>query len=130
MLGRSSWREGGSIDRDRLDRNDGDGEESRGGGSGRWEHRGNHRPSHDSSHHPPPRTARAWESNHHDNHDNLPEWLILNFIMASLFFFLFFISSLNLDISGRRKIRVKAAAVSMLQARFMVECIQTTMKTV
>lgn len=78
ILGRSSWREGGSIDRDRLDRNDGDGEESRGGGPGRWEHRGNHRPSHDSSHHPPPRTARAWESNHHDNHDNLPEWLISN----------------------------------------------------
>lgn len=95
MLGRSSWREGGSIDRDRLDRNDGgDGEESRGGGSGRWEHRGNHRPSHDSSHHPPPRTARAWESNHHDNHDNLPEWLILNFIIFfsyGISFFLYFL---------------------------------------
>ncbi|XP_029169789.1 GRB10-interacting GYF protein 2-like isoform X3 [Nylanderia fulva] len=76
--GRSSWREGGNIDRDRLDRNDGDGEESRGGGPGRWEHRGNHRPSHDSSHHPPPRTARSWESNHHDNHDNLPEWATEN----------------------------------------------------
>ncbi|XP_029660632.1 GIGYF family protein CG11148 isoform X1 [Formica exsecta] len=76
--GRSSWREGGSIDRDRLDRNDGDGEESRGSGPGRWEHRGNHRPSHDSGHHPPPRTARAWESNHHDNHDNLPEWATEN----------------------------------------------------
>ncbi|XP_012534011.1 GRB10-interacting GYF protein 2 isoform X2 [Monomorium pharaonis] len=75
--GRSSWREGGSMDRDRLDRNEGDGDEGR-GGSGRWEHRGNHRPSHDSSHHPPPRTARTWESNHHDNHDNLPEWATEN----------------------------------------------------
>lgn len=75
ILGRSSWREGGSMDRDRLDRNEGDGDEGR-GGPGRWEHRGNHRPSHDSSHHPPPRTARTWESNHHDNHDNLPEWYI------------------------------------------------------
>ncbi|XP_025075378.1 GRB10-interacting GYF protein 2 isoform X3 [Pogonomyrmex barbatus] len=75
--GRSSWREGGSMDRDRLDRNEGDGEEGR-SGPGRWEHRGNHRSSHDSSHHPPPRTARTWESNHHDNHDNLPEWATEN----------------------------------------------------
>ncbi|XP_076236016.1 GIGYF family protein Gyf isoform X2 [Calliopsis andreniformis] len=76
--GRSSWREGGSVDRDRLDRNEGDGEEGRKSG-GRWEHRGNHRASHDSSHHPPPRTARTWESNHHDNnHDNLPEWATEN----------------------------------------------------
>ncbi|KAL0130742.1 hypothetical protein PUN28_002396 [Cardiocondyla obscurior] len=75
--GRSSWREGGSMDRDRLDRNEGDGEEGR-GGPGRWEHRGNHRPSHDTGHHPPPRTARTWESNHHDNHDNLPEWATEN----------------------------------------------------
>ncbi|XP_011687407.1 PREDICTED: PERQ amino acid-rich with GYF domain-containing protein 2 isoform X2 [Wasmannia auropunctata] len=75
--GRNSWREGGSMDRDRLDRNEGDGEEGR-SGPGRWEHRGNHRPSHDSGHHPPPRTARTWESNHHDNHDNLPEWATEN----------------------------------------------------
>ncbi|KYN44879.1 hypothetical protein ALC56_00875 [Trachymyrmex septentrionalis] len=75
--GRNNWREGGSMDRDRLDRNEGDGEEGR-GGPGRWEHRGNHRPSHDSGHHPPPRTARTWESNHHDNHDNLPEWATEN----------------------------------------------------
>ncbi|EZA53350.1 hypothetical protein DMN91_005018 [Ooceraea biroi] len=75
--GRNSWREGGSMDRDRLDRNEGDGEEGR-SGSARWEHRGNHRPSHDSSHHPPSRTARTWESNHHDNHDNLPEWATEN----------------------------------------------------
>lgn len=66
------------MDRDRLERNEGDGEEGRNSGS-RWEHRGNHRVTHDSSHHPPPppppRTARTWESNHHDNnHDNLPEW--------------------------------------------------------
>jgi len=74
-IGRNNWREGGSMDRDRLDRNEGDGEEGR-GGPGRWEHRGNHRPSHDSGHHPPPRTARTWESNHHDNHDNLPEWYV------------------------------------------------------
>ncbi|KYM75908.1 hypothetical protein ALC53_13621 [Atta colombica] len=75
--GKNNWREGGSMDRDRLDRNEGDGEEGR-GGPGRWEHRGNHRPSHDSGHHPPPRTARTWESNHHDNHDNLPEWATEN----------------------------------------------------
>ncbi|XP_071555029.1 GIGYF family protein Gyf-like isoform X1 [Temnothorax nylanderi] len=75
--GRSSWREGGSMDRDRLDRNEGDGEEGR-SGPARWEHRGNHRPAHDSGHHPPPRTARTWESNHHDNHDNLPEWATEN----------------------------------------------------
>nr|XP_012135898.1 PREDICTED: uncharacterized protein LOC100874771 isoform X5 [Megachile rotundata] len=75
--GRSSWREGGSMDRDRLDRNE-DGEETRNSG-GRWEHRGTHRTTHDSSHHPPPRTARIWESNHHDNnHDNLPEWATEN----------------------------------------------------
>ncbi|XP_029052326.1 GRB10-interacting GYF protein 2 isoform X2 [Osmia bicornis bicornis] len=75
--GRSSWREGGSMDRDRLDRNE-EGEESRNSG-GRWEHRGTHRTTHDSSHHPPPRTARIWESNHHDNnHDNLPEWATEN----------------------------------------------------
>lgn len=61
------------MDRDRLDRNEGDGDESR-SGPGRWEHRGNHRSSHDSAHHAPSRTARTWESNHHDNHDNLPEW--------------------------------------------------------
>ncbi|XP_054009524.1 GRB10-interacting GYF protein 2-like isoform X4 [Hylaeus anthracinus] len=76
--GRSSWREGGSMDRDRLDRNEGDGEEGR-SGSGRWEHRGNHRVPHDSSHHPPQRVARTWESNHHDNnHNNLPEWATEN----------------------------------------------------
>ncbi|XP_076220764.1 GIGYF family protein Gyf isoform X2 [Nomia melanderi] len=76
--GRSSWREGGSMDRDRLDRNEGDGEEGMQKG-GRWEHRGNHRVPHDSSHHPPARTARTWESNHHDiNHDNLPEWATEN----------------------------------------------------
>ncbi|XP_015430986.1 PREDICTED: PERQ amino acid-rich with GYF domain-containing protein 2 isoform X2 [Dufourea novaeangliae] len=76
--GRSSWREGGSMDRDRLDRNEGDGEEGRSSG-GRWEHRGSHRGSHDPSHHPPSRTARTWESNHHDNnHDNLPEWATEN----------------------------------------------------
>ncbi|KOC67726.1 PERQ amino acid-rich with GYF domain-containing protein [Habropoda laboriosa] len=75
---RSSWREGGSMDRDRLERNEGDGEEGRTSG-GRWEHRGSHRTTHDSSHHPPPRTARTWESNHHDNnHDNLPEWATEN----------------------------------------------------
>ncbi|XP_076652489.1 GIGYF family protein Gyf isoform X3 [Halictus rubicundus] len=76
--GRSSWREGGSMDRDRLDRNEGDGEEGVTKG-GRFEHRGNHRTSHDLSHHPPSRTARTWESNHHDiNHDNLPEWATEN----------------------------------------------------
>ena len=76
--GRNSWREGGSVDRDRLDRNEGDGEEGRTSG-GRWEHRGSHRGGHDSGHHPPPRTARTWESNHHDNnHDNLPEWATEN----------------------------------------------------
>ncbi|XP_046832676.1 GIGYF family protein Gyf-like [Vespa crabro] len=76
--GRNSWREGGSIDRDRLDRNEGDGEESRSGtGGGRWEFRGSHR-SHETNHIPPPRTARTWESNHHDNHDNLPEWATEN----------------------------------------------------
>ncbi|XP_026672013.1 GRB10-interacting GYF protein 2-like isoform X2 [Ceratina calcarata] len=76
--GRNSWREGGSMDRDRLERNEGDGEEGRTGG-GRWEHRGTHRVAHDSSHHPPLRTARTWESNHHDNnHDNLPEWATEN----------------------------------------------------
>ncbi|XP_043527998.1 GRB10-interacting GYF protein 2 isoform X1 [Frieseomelitta varia] len=75
--GRSSWRESGSMDRDRLERNEGDGEEVRNTG-GRWEHRGNHRVTHDSSHHPPPRTTRIWESNHHDNHDNLPEWATEN----------------------------------------------------
>ncbi|EFN85095.1 GIGYF family protein CG11148 isoform X2 [Harpegnathos saltator] len=75
--GRSSWREGGSMDRDRLDRNEGDGDESR-SGPGRWDHRGNHRSSHDSAHHAPSRTARTWESNHHDNHDNLPEWATEN----------------------------------------------------
>lgn len=76
FAGRNSWREGGSIDRDRLDRNEGDGEESRsgGGGGGRWEFRGSHRSPHETNHIPPPRTARTWESNHHDNHDNLPEW--------------------------------------------------------
>ncbi|XP_076756248.1 GIGYF family protein Gyf isoform X1 [Xylocopa sonorina] len=76
--GRNSWREGGSVDRDRLERNEGDGEEGRTSG-GRWEHRGSHRVTHDSTHHPPPRTARTWESNHHDNnHDNLPEWATEN----------------------------------------------------
>ncbi|XP_043260032.1 GRB10-interacting GYF protein 2-like isoform X1 [Colletes gigas] len=76
--GRSSWREGGSMDRDRLDRSEGEGEEGRNSG-GRWEHRGNHRAPHDSSHHPPTRVARTWESNHHDNnHDNLPEWATEN----------------------------------------------------
>lgn len=74
-----SWRESGSIDRDRIDRNEGESEEGR-GGPGRWEHRASHRSSHDSGHHPPPpRTARTWESNHHDNHDNLPEWYVLIF---------------------------------------------------
>lgn len=67
------------MDRDRLDRNEGDGEESK-SGPGRWEHRGNHRSSLDTSHHPPPRTARSWESNHHDNHDNLPEWYVKLFL--------------------------------------------------
>ncbi|KAF7385552.1 hypothetical protein HZH68_013982 [Vespula germanica] len=81
--GRNSWREGGSIDRDRLDRNEGDGEESRsggggGGGGGRWEFRGSHRSPHETNHIPPPRTSRTWESNHHDNHDNLPEWATEN----------------------------------------------------
>lgn len=62
------------MDRDRLDRNEGEGEEGMQKG-GRWEHRGNHRVPLDSSHHPPARTTRTWESNHHDiNHDNLPEW--------------------------------------------------------
>lgn len=62
------------MDRDRLERNEGDGEEGRSSGS-RWEHRSSHRVTHDSSHHPPPRTTRTWDSNHHDNnHDNLPEW--------------------------------------------------------
>ncbi|XP_014474042.1 PREDICTED: PERQ amino acid-rich with GYF domain-containing protein CG11148 isoform X2 [Dinoponera quadriceps] len=75
--GRNSWREGGSMDRDRLDRNEGDGDESRSVPT-RWEHRGNHRSSHDSAHHAPSRTARTWESNHHDNHDNLPEWATEN----------------------------------------------------
>ncbi|XP_020285154.1 PERQ amino acid-rich with GYF domain-containing protein CG11148 isoform X3 [Pseudomyrmex gracilis] len=76
--GRSSWRESGSMDRDRIDRNEGENEEGR-GGPGRWEHRASHRSSHDSGHHPPPpRTARTWESNHHDNHDNLPEWATEN----------------------------------------------------
>ncbi|XP_078044339.1 GIGYF family protein Gyf isoform X5 [Augochlora pura] len=76
--GRSSWREGGSMDRDRLDRNEGEGEEGVTKG-GRFEHRVNHRPSHDLSHHPPARIARTWESNHHDiNHDNLPEWATEN----------------------------------------------------
>ncbi|XP_017754978.1 PREDICTED: PERQ amino acid-rich with GYF domain-containing protein 2 isoform X2 [Eufriesea mexicana] len=76
--GRSSWRDSGSMDRDRLERNEGDGEEGWNSG-GRWEHRGSHRVTHDSSHHPPPRTARTWESNHHDNnHDNLPEWATEN----------------------------------------------------
>ncbi|XP_060829689.1 GRB10-interacting GYF protein 2-like isoform X2 [Bombus pascuorum] len=76
--GRSSWRESGSMDRDRLERNEGDGEEGRSSGS-RWEHRGSHRVTHDSSHHPPPRTTRTWDSNHHDNnHDNLPEWATEN----------------------------------------------------
>lgn len=75
--GRNSWREGGSIDRDRLDRNEGDGEENRNSG-GRWEFRGSHRSSHDTNHLPPPRTARTWESNYPDNHDNLPEWATEN----------------------------------------------------
>ncbi|KAI4494245.1 hypothetical protein M0802_009114 [Mischocyttarus mexicanus] len=75
--GRNSWREGGSIDRDRLDRSEGDNEESRSVG-GRWEFRGNHRSPHETNHLPPPRTARTWESNHHDNHDNLPEWATEN----------------------------------------------------
>ncbi|XP_076179792.1 GIGYF family protein Gyf isoform X2 [Ptiloglossa arizonensis] len=76
--GRTSWREGGSVDRDRLDRNEGDTEDGRTSG-GRWEHRGNHRTPHDLSHHPTPRIVRTWESNHHDNHhDNLPEWATEN----------------------------------------------------
>ncbi|XP_061934620.1 GRB10-interacting GYF protein 2 isoform X1 [Apis cerana] len=75
--GRSSWRESGSMDRDRLERNEGDSEEGRSSG-GRWEHRGSHRVTHDSSHHPPPRTTRTWESNHDNNHDNLPEWATEN----------------------------------------------------
>ncbi|XP_015586467.1 GRB10-interacting GYF protein 2 isoform X1 [Cephus cinctus] len=74
---RSSWRDGGGSDRDRLDRADGDGEDGRGSG-GRWEHRGSHRSTHDVSHHPPARTSRTWEPNHHDNHDNLPEWATEN----------------------------------------------------
>lgn len=84
------------MDRDRLDRNEGDGDRDEGrSGSGRWEHRGNHRPSHDSGHHPPPRTARAWESNHHDNHDNLPEWYALPFF----FFFFIVINTLTSSMS-------------------------------
>ncbi|XP_048505447.1 GRB10-interacting GYF protein 2 isoform X3 [Athalia rosae] len=72
---RGSWRDGGGSERgDRLDRPDGvDGEEVR-SGSTRWEHRTSHRSSHDSVHHPPTRSLRTWEPNHHDNHDNLPEW--------------------------------------------------------
>lgn len=86
------------MDRDRLDRNEGDGEEGR-SGSARWEHRGNHRPSHDSTHHPPPRIARTWDSNHHDNHDNLPEWytreILSTRIPVSFFIRLHFISLFN-----------------------------------
>ncbi|CAD6237108.1 GSCOCG00002144001-RA-CDS [Cotesia congregata] len=77
---RSSWRDGGGSDRDRLDRVDADGDDNR--ISGRWEARPSHRSSHDSAHHhhhpPPTRTARTWDSNHHDNHDNLPEWATEN----------------------------------------------------
>lgn len=70
---RGNWRDGGGSDRDRLDRIESEGDDSRGGG--RWEARGSHRSSHDSSHHHhPARTSRTWESNHHENHDNLPEW--------------------------------------------------------
>ncbi|XP_046594566.1 GRB10-interacting GYF protein 2 isoform X2 [Neodiprion lecontei] len=71
---RSSWRDGGGSERgDRLERPDGvEGEEVRSGT--RWEHRASHRSSHELSHHPPTRTLRTWEPNHHDNHDNLPEW--------------------------------------------------------
>ncbi|XP_063988224.1 GRB10-interacting GYF protein 2-like [Diachasmimorpha longicaudata] len=69
---RSNWRDG---ERERVDRGENDGDEGRGGG--RWETRASHRLSHDSHHHPP-RTARTWESNHHDNHDNLPEWATEN----------------------------------------------------
>lgn len=74
--GRGSWRDGGGSDRDRLDRSEGDIDERN---TGRWEARGLHRSSHDSAHHHhPTRTARTWESNHHDNHDNLPEWATEN----------------------------------------------------
>ncbi|XP_011306453.1 PERQ amino acid-rich with GYF domain-containing protein 2 [Fopius arisanus] len=71
---RGNWRDGGG-ERERMDRGDTDGDDGRGGG--RWETRTSHRLSHDSHHHPP-RTARTWESNHHDNHDNLPEWATEN----------------------------------------------------
>ncbi|XP_015117853.1 GIGYF family protein CG11148 isoform X2 [Diachasma alloeum] len=71
---RGNWRDGGG-ERERMDRGENDGDEGRGGG--RWETRTSHRLSHDSHHHPP-RTARTWESNHHDNHDNLPEWATEN----------------------------------------------------
>ncbi|XP_057342048.1 GRB10-interacting GYF protein 2-like [Microplitis mediator] len=76
---RGSWRDGGGSDRDRLDRADAEGDDNR--ISGRWETRASHRSSHDSTHHhhpPPSRTSRTWESNHHDNHDNLPEWATEN----------------------------------------------------
>ena len=73
---RGSWRDAGSSDRPRLDRSDGDVDDIRSGGSagGRWDQRATHRPSHDSCHHHPGRTSRTWEPNHHDIHDNLPEW--------------------------------------------------------
>ena len=68
-LVKSSWRDGSSSDKDR---GDGEGDENR--SAGRWDHRGNHRSSYDSSQHPPSRHSRPWDPNHHDNHDNLPEW--------------------------------------------------------
>lgn len=64
FVGKTNWREAGSE----RDRGDGDTEEGRSGG--RWEHRGNHR-NYDSSN---PLHRKPWDSNHHDNHDNLPEW--------------------------------------------------------
>ncbi|XP_033224108.1 GIGYF family protein CG11148-like isoform X2 [Belonocnema kinseyi] len=69
--GKSSWRDG-TLDKDRAE---GEGEENRSGG--RWDHRGNHRSSYDS-HHPSSRSSRPWDPNHHDNHDNLPEWATEN----------------------------------------------------
>lgn len=69
--GKGNWRDGGNSDKDKAD---GEGEENR--SAGRWEHRGNHRGPYDASHHPPSR--RPWDPNHHDNHDNLPEWATEN----------------------------------------------------
>lgn len=58
---KGSWRD---SDKER-ERGDGD-EEKR---VERWDHKGNNRAF---DPHPPP--LRRSRSNHHDNHDNLPEW--------------------------------------------------------